>query len=115
LSYAVVQFARNASSFLVLNRQETRRDLDLPAGLFGLLKLRDVAIRFENRVRIPVIALIEGPTAGNYDLRAVLALVNEFASPAPVAIKPLGALVERFGNLVRNSSWETRPRASSDV
>src|SRR5580704_11287956 len=37
LSHAVVQFAGDASSFLVLNLQETRRELGFPAGPFSLL------------------------------------------------------------------------------
>src|ERR1700704_5094399 len=99
LPYTVVQFARYTSSFFVLKSKEARGKFAFLECLFALFLLRDVAIRFEKRVRIPVITLIKRPTASNYELRAVLALVNELAGPAPVAIKPLGDAIERFGEL----------------
>jgi hypothetical protein len=95
----VVQFALYASSFFILKSKETRGKCAFLERLFALFLLRDVAIRFETRVRIPVITWFERPTAGNYELRAVLALVNELAGPAPVAIKPPGGAVERFWEL----------------
>ena len=65
LPYAVVQFARYTSFFFVLKSKETRGKFAFLERLFALFLLRDVAIRFEKRVRIPVIRLFERPTAGS--------------------------------------------------
>ena len=47
--------------------------------------------------RFPRSSRIERPTAGDYDLGAVLAPMNEFAGPATIAVKLLDNLLQRLG------------------
>jgi hypothetical protein len=78
-----------------------------------LFLLGDVIVRFENAFSISAIVSIEHPTADNYDLGAVLASVNEFATPAASRRSCSLMRSSGSGNSARSSSWVTRLSASS--